>query len=402
MLLDVKWTKLPSKRKTWSMIYFIAFLALNIWAQIALGYAIYGKFYLLFTQLPVFFLFLILSHHSGIKIFFILLTAVFFSSPVMVMISILRSVINPPIGIYILCYLLMLVLIKRFFKQPFNYMLASADNLVFKIFAAVPVLYYLYSYLLTHYQFTDLKVDRMFFISNLPLLIVLLSYILLVEIFRVTSEKAKLKNAKELAIVQLNSAADRLEQLKKTEQQSLIYRHDLRHHLRYIHACITENKLQEASTYINETCSNVENMEMERYSENEPLNLILSSYVGKAKEKAVTMEIKVTAKDFGKFTIIDLCCLLGNVLENAIQSASKIQSVQSRYVKLRLYEKNDSLHLEVRNRYAVAPIFENGLPIAQEEHHGIGTKSILQVVEKYGGLCRFYTKGEEFIFQLLM
>lgn len=59
LLLGVKWTQLSKKRKLWSTIYFITFIALNVSAQICLGYGLYGKYYLLLTQLPVFVLFFI-------------------------------------------------------------------------------------------------------------------------------------------------------------------------------------------------------------------------------------------------------------------------------------------------------------------------------------------------------
>lgn len=402
LLLDVHWGELTPKRKLWGTIYFIAFITLNVLAQVVLGYRLYGKFYLLLTQLPVFVLFVIISKYKGIKLFFVLLTAVFFSSPVMFIISIIKCFIVPPLWVYLLCYLLLLVLIKRFFKESFNNMLAFAENFVFMVFTVIPLLYYIYGYSLTQYQLADTMINKRYFILQIPLLIVLFSYILLAQIFKMVSEKAELKNAQNLVSAQLNAATKQMEQLRIAERQSAIYRHDLRHHMNYLNTCIAEGKLREATAYIKQTCEDINNMKLEKYSENEPVNLILSSYVGKAKEKGIAIEVHVTATDFLRFHITDLCSLLANALENAIKASSYAELSDLRYVNLRLYEKNNKLCLDVRNGYTTEPVFELGIPVSQREGHGIGVKSMIHVVEKYEGVYRFSAKDGLFCFQMSM
>lgn len=402
LLLDVKWTKLSSKRKLWGTVYSIVFIILNISAQIVLGYGLYGKFYLLLTQLPVFVLFLIISKYKGVKLLFVLLTAVFFSSPVMFITSVLRSFIVPPIWVYLLCYLLMLVIIKRFFKEAFNYMLVFAKNSVFMVFTAIPLLYAIYSYSLTQYQLADIVIDKRYFILNIPLFLVLLFYILLVQIFKMVSERAELKNTQNLVSAQLNAATEQIEQLRAAERQSAIYRHDLRHHMNYLHTCIVQNKLQEASAYIKQTCMDIDSMKVEQYSESEPVNLILSFYAEKARAQGVAMGIHVTAIDFSRFHSTDLCTLLANAFENAIKASSQAEDANLRYVNLRLYEKSGRLCLELRNGYAVAPVLEDGIPVSQKDGHGIGVKSMIHVAEKYEGVYRFSAEGGEFCFQLSM
>lgn len=402
LLLDVKWTKLPPKRKLWSAMYFLAFCALNISAQIFLGHSLYGKYYLLFTQLPVFVLFLIISSYKGIKVFFVLLTAVFFSSPIMTLISVLRSFTAPPIWAHFACYLIAFLLIKRFFKDDFNYILAYAENSVFVGFTAIPMLYYIYVFSLTKYQFADRVANTQFFIEQIPLFIVLISYILLTQIFKLVSEKAEFKNAQNLVNAQLNAASEQIERLRISEQQSAIYRHDLRHHMRYLNTCIAESRLQEAEEYIQQTCTDVDAASLKRYSDNEAINLILSYYVGKANEKEIAIELHVTATDFSRFHSTDLCSLLSNALENAINASSQAEDSSLRYVKLRLFEKSTRLCMELRNGCATETVFEHSIPVSQKNGHGIGVKSILHVVEKYEGIYQFSRKEDAFILQVSM
>ena len=402
LLLDVHFSKLSGKQQIGGILFFIFFLMLNILAQVVLGYQLYGKFYLLFTQLPVYVLFLFLSKYRGIKLFFVLLSAVFFTSPVMILSSIVRCFFVPSIWFYLLCYFILIVVINVFFKNSFHYMLTYAENSMFFLFTAVPLLYYIYTYALTQYQLADRVVNKQFFIQQIPVLIVLIAYMLLIQIFKIVSEKAEMKNAQNLAAAQLNAAKEQIEQLRTADKQTAIYRHDLRHHMNYLNACISENRLQEAAIYIRQTCENIDNTKVVQYLENESVNLILSSYAGKAKEQDVAISIHVTAVDFSRFQITDLCSLLANALENAIKAAAQSDDTTLRYVALRLYEKSNRLCLELRNGYSDEPVLENNIPVSQETGHGIGVKSIIQVIDKYNGVYGFSAKNGMFCFQMSM
>ena len=191
-------------------------------------------------------------------------------------------------------------------------------------------------------------------------------------------------------------------QLKTSQTQLAICRHDLRHHLNYLNACISENKLQEAASYIEQTCEDINNTKVVQYSQNEPLNLILSSYVNKALEKEITIEVLVSATNFIRFQITDLCSLLANAIENAIHGCEQLTDSNCRYIKLHMYEKSNKLCLNIHNSYAVLPTFVQGLPVSSKEGHGIGVKSMIYVVEKYHGVYGFHAKDGRFTFQMSM
>lgn len=303
---------------------------------------------------------------------------------------------------FVLAYLIVLVLIIRFLRPGYIYMLKWGESKVFWKLSIIPLLFYVYSYLNTGYNFMQTSSMDKFFLQCIPSLIVLLSYILLMDIFKSTNEKQLLKSQQNLVELQLTAATEQIKQLETVERQSAIYRHDLRHHMNYLDVCITENKLMEALGYIAQTCENIDNAHVVQYSQNEPVNLIVSSYVGKAKEKGIKMALDITATDFSRFQIVDLCSLLSNSLENAITACGQMKNVEGRYIKLRMYERSNKLCLDIRNSYAVEPVFEHNIPVSQQEGHGIGVQSILHAVEKYHGVCGFSAKDGVFVFQMSM
>ena len=63
-------------------------------------------------------------------------------------------------------------------------------------------------------------------------------------------------------------------------------------------------------------------------------------------------------------------------------------------------EKQQQIFLQIKNSCAGAPIFENGVPVSKEKGHGIGTRSICAIVERYGGVYTFSLEKEYFVLRL--
>lgn len=49
----------------------------------------------------------------------------------------------------------------------------------------------------------------------------------------------------------------------------------------------------------------------------------------------------------------------------------------------------NKLCIDIQNRYQTQPMFQQGMPISQAQGHGFGTKSMVHIVEKRGGICKF-------------
>ena len=167
----------------------------------------------------------------------------------------------------------------------------------------------------------------------------------------------------------------------------------------FLQNCIAENKLDQALEYIHQICTDIDNSCVIKYCKNEALNLILSSYANQAKESGIDVRISVTATDFTRFQITDLCSLFANALENAIHACEKIPTSEKRYITLKVFEKNDRICINIANNYIQNPVFENEIPTSREANHGIGVRSMISVVEKYHGVYGFFTENKEFRFQ---
>ncbi len=392
--------KIKNNKKQYALI-FCAFGILQIIAYLVLGDEFLFKSYPFLTHLPLFFL---LKHYykkSGYIAGISVLSAYLFCTP--------RKWIGTAISFFwgydmwvsyivqIAITIPLLMVIARYIS-PYVARLKFESNRILRFFIMVPLIYYVLEYILTVY--TDLLYrGGAAIVEFMDAAVVVVYFIFSIVYLKTLYEKKEVEVEQALFKVLADQSRSEIEILRKSEEQAVIYRHDLRHHMNYLNACISENNMKDALSYIANVCEGIDNAKVIRYSENESVNLILSSYAAKTAEKKIHCEINVSTAYLGKFLVPDLCSLLSNALENAIHACEKISDINKRFVKLRMYSKNNKLCIDIRNSYQIEPVFHQGFPVSGEQGHGFGTKSIAHIVEKYGGICQFSVKEGLFIFQ---
>ncbi len=197
----------------------------------------------------------------------------------------------------------------------------------------------------------------------------------------------------------LRQAKTELAFLRHMQESAAAYRHDMRHHIAHLQRLASEKRLEEIKEYLETAHADIDSITPKRLCDNETVNLIVSSFAAKAEQAEIKFTVDINLADILPFSDTEICSLLSNALENAMQTAKNIEDRSKRHIKLRMYSKNRKLCLDIRNRYETEPVFKNNLPVSEKENHGIGTRSMVHIVEKYGGTCRFSVQDGWFIFQ---
>lgn len=266
------------------------------------------------------------------------------------------------------------------------------------LFGAMPAFYYLFDYTATVYtdfmysgtraavQFTPFVTSAFYFVF------VLLYY-------AETQKQVSIQRERDMLDSQLRQAQREFASLRQMQQNAAEYRHDMRHHFALLQGLASEEHIEELKEYLRTAQSDIEAITPMRFCENETVNLILSSFYSKAKQSGILLTVEAKLPDSLIFSETELCSLLSNALENAIHACEKITDSNERYIKLRVYSKNNKLCIDIRNRYQTEPIFHQGLPVSKQQGHGFGTRSMAHIVEKHSGVCQFLVKDGWFIFQ---
>ena len=168
------------------------------------------------------------------------------------------------------------------------------------------------------------------------------------------------------------------EALRRQHEQVMMLRHDMVKHLRVLRQTVTDEK---AAAYLDELIGENEKIRPVVQSGNEMLDVILNSKLSAAADAGITVELAHTqAPDKLPLTDAELCSLIMNLLDNAVEAASA-PGVKRRYIKLDMH---------IRNHFFVF-VCENGATpdwINKETapERGLGLKVIRQIVERYGNL----------------
>jgi two-component system sensor histidine kinase AgrC len=266
------------------------------------------------------------------------------------------------------------------------------------LFGAMPTFYYLFDYSTTVYTDFMYSGSRAA-VQFMPFMTATFYFVFVLLYYSETQKQARIQRERDMLDSQLKQAQTEFISLRQMQQNAASYRHDMRHHFALLQGLASEGRLEEIKEYLRAAQSDIDAITPVRYCENETVNLILSSYACKAKEAKIHLTIDAKLPEAVTFSDTELCSLLSNALENAIQACKNVANINKRLIRLRLYAKNNKLCIDVRNSYHIAPIFQQGLPISRAEGHGYGVKSMAHIVEKHGGVFQFSVKDGWFIFQ---
>lgn len=267
-------------------------------------------------------------------------------------------------------------------------------------FGVIPALYYIYDYVAVVY--TDLLTSGPSVVVEFMPFVCCIFYLFFLLHNSATERKnSRMQQIQKSLDLQLKQSVREISALQESQATARRYRHDLRHHLRYVSACIENGQAEQAQTYILGICEEIDAQKVDQYCENESANLILSSFAGQAKSMGVAINVEGVLPSFIKVSNSDLCVLLSNALENALHACQPLATKGKKCsIDVHFYEWEDNFFLQVKNPCAEDVRFENGIPVSDRAGHGIGVQSICAIVKRYRGVYTFLVQDGQFIMRL--
>jgi sensor histidine kinase regulating citrate/malate metabolism len=200
--------------------------------------------------------------------------------------------------------------------------------------------------------------------------------------------------------MQIDTMISQIEEYKNVKKQAAIFRHDFRHHIQYLNACIVDNQREEALSYIAKISNDVEVTYVVQYCENISINLILSAYVAKAKKNGISIDVQTIIPTNVKMDSVDICVILANGIENAMNACRKMDEKENLMIKINCSYQQDKFKIQIQNSFSGSITFKEDIPISCEENHGLGITSMIAISKKYHGIYSF--TAEQGIFQMRM
>lgn len=405
ILMDIHSRELTRIQKFLVPILILLLAVLNHILRLQIGSAAYGKMIPLTMHLPFFLIFLYITKCGVIKMFFMILSALIFTAPaVMVSNYVLQSQYNDPMILLIsnlIVYIAMLLIAQLIFRQGFNYLLKYGSNRLFLRFTLVPLLYYIYVFATQNVDFSSFSSFSGYVVRHLPTMEVFVFYFLLLHSYKELNQKRELETAQTALCQQLNAAEEQISLLHEAQTQTAVYRHNMRHHLNTINGFLSLGKPQQAEEYIQKVQADVEAITPKRFCENELVNLLCSSYSGKAEHMGIRLTMNVGVPKDLPISDTELCSLLSNGLENAMRAVCALEE-PDRQMSFYCELKPNRLLIEICNPYAGEIVMQDGLPVSDREGHGYGCRSIQSIASRHRGLCSFGAANGLFTLRVML
>ncbi len=283
----------------------------------------------------------------------------------------------------------------KYIRKPFNQYIRCSE-----INWSLPVILMLLITAMFSY-FINSPYDSI--VSFLMLLTATITFFIIIKLFRTEYTRQQLKKEQQEYEILFELQQKEFMEINHKHELLRDYRHDMRHHLLALANILHDSDNTYAEKYINSLMEGLENTENIIYCKNKILNAILSVYVGKAKKIGCVLDLHISIPEQLNIKDIDLCIVLSNALENAIHACEK-EDKRLRYINIKINFHN-SLYISIKNGCSKIISFDkNGLPVpeSKQKEHGIGLKSIANIVEKYDGIFRCECSNNEFKLNIIM
>ena len=173
----------------------------------------------------------------------------------------------------------------------------------------------------------------------------------------------------------------------------------LRNHIGVLRQFLVHEKYQEAVHYLDELQAPVRDLTATVWTGDETADYLINSKAASAESSGIRFQVQVEYPRRTNIRSVDLCAILGNLLDNALEAARQVQEPSGRMVSLIIRRIHQMLVIKVENSFAVAPVQENGelkTTKAEDGLHGWGLKSAQTAAEKYDGMVQAGVSGDVF------
>lgn len=163
------------------------------------------------------------------------------------------------------------------------------------------------------------------------------------------------------------------------------WRHDYHNHIQMMKAHLSAGQIEQLKSYLDELDSDLRCVDTIIKSGNIVLDAILSSKLSLASARNIKVSAKAIAPESLHISDVDLCIIIGNLLDNAIESCMRYDE-EKRFIRLYIDILKEQLYISVSNTSGKkAKSLTGHYRSHKNGHHGFGLTRIDKIVRKYGG-----------------
>lgn len=242
--------------------------------------------------------------------------------------------------------------------------------------------------------------SKIFIAVCLLIVLNLLTYWLFISLAR----SSQLKSDYQLLALKHASDRQNAADIQNLYDKVRSIRHDMNNHLLCLSHMLepADCKQADVQQYIKNLLRQQEDVNRTFvFSGNDALDAILNVKQAAAFHAGITFSPVIT-ETLRFMAAEDICILFGNLLDNAIEAASRAPVKE---ITLTIGKSDEYAMITLRNSIARSVLGDNptlDTTKAIKEGHGYGVKNINKIVQRYGGHLRYYEENDRFVTEILL
>ena len=136
-----------------------------------------------------------------------------------------------------------------------------------------------------------------------------------------------------------------------------------------------------------------------QFCKNPVVNALIEYYYGMAQTQGTEFQVRLDLPDQMPLTDVELCTVLGNLLDNAVEACSR-QKQGVRRVFIAGETRGNMYFLKIENTYDGLALQEGKTFLSRKgtsADHGIGLSSVRKIIEGHGGDLDLVPGEESFL-----
>lgn len=173
-----------------------------------------------------------------------------------------------------------------------------------------------------------------------------------------------------------------------------VLRHDYKYHLNATRKMLGAGDTAGADHYLTVVEEKLSGYELQNFCSNHVINALVADYAERCQKLDIRFDVSLNMPEALGIPDYDLCIILGNLLENAVNACEKLE--RGRMIKLETQSIRNQLLFMVKNSFDGEIRHSDGIPLSEKTNGGFGLRSVKEVIAGHNGDITFEWDGNSF------
>ena len=208
---------------------------------------------------------------------------------------------------------------------------------------------------------------------------------------------------KRIAAYQRELIETHYQEVENMYRQIRGWRHDYRNHIQMMKVLAASGDLEGIKAYLDELDTDLNTVDTVVKTGNAMADAILNSKISLAKARKISVQCDAHIPVKLKMSELDLCCIIGNLFDNAIEASLPLPEDQ-RLIRVYMDMKGSQLYISFTNFTASKKMEKMGkvYKTSKGDGHGFGLVRIDNIVERLEGYLSRNSEDGAFTTEILL